>query len=118
MNKRTIEVLGLTELKRGEKNGRPWILSKVHANDENGQPITQDLKTFEDLAQGRLELFFKREEYQGETSFMVSTYEPKPRFENQSANASVASKEMNDKLDQIISMLQAKAPAQTSDLPF
>ena len=71
MQKRVLEVLGCVEKKRGEKNGRMWVLYAVHANDENGQPIQHELTSFDLLPEGRGEYYVQSKETQYGVQYSV-----------------------------------------------
>lgn len=51
---RTINVLRLEVLKTGRRNDKPWTLYKVHAEELDGTPIKDDLRTFDSLEAGEV----------------------------------------------------------------
>jgi len=65
MEVRTLNVLGCVEKKRGtSKQGRDWVLYAVQADDGNGNPIGEDLTSFQQLPVGVGEYQVEREENQ------------------------------------------------------
>ena len=79
--KKKITILGCIEKKRGisAKTGNPWTLYTVHANDENGQPITEELTSFNELPVGTGEYTVERRESQYGVQFTVN--KPSPMME-------------------------------------
>jgi len=71
MQQRTITVLGCVEKKRGEKNGRQWVLYNVHANDEQGQPIQHELVSFSEIPQGTGTYWIEVKESQFGTQYTI-----------------------------------------------
>jgi len=66
MPTRVLEVLMCSEERRGvsQKNGQEWVIYKVQANDENGQPISEKLQSFSDLPVGRGEYEIERRDHE------------------------------------------------------
>jgi hypothetical protein len=66
MEVRTLNVLSTVEKKRGvsAKTGRAWVLYAVQADDGNGNPIGEDLTSFQELPVGVGEYQVEREENQ------------------------------------------------------
>lgn len=52
---KVLEVLGCYEERSGisAKTGKPWTLYKVHANSEDGTPVEETLKSFNELPVGK-----------------------------------------------------------------
>jgi hypothetical protein len=71
MEQRTLNVLGCVEKKRGEKNGRQWVLYTVHANDEQGNPIQQELVSFSEIPQGLGQYWVEVRESQFGTQYTI-----------------------------------------------
>ena len=65
MEVRTLNVLGCVEKKRGtSKAGRDWVLYAVQADDGNGNPVGEDLTSFQELPVGIGEYQVERDENQ------------------------------------------------------
>lgn len=103
MQERTLEILGCIEDKRGisQKTGREWVLYQVHANDEQGNPIEQKLKSFDNLPQGKGTYYVEARESQYGTEYTVKrSLSPQDRQHN----------EVMQYLQKIVTMVQAMSP--------
>lgn len=74
MQEKVINILGCIEKKSGvSKAGRPYTIYQVHANDEQGQPIQQELTSFEELPQGQGKYWIEVKEGPYGTQYQVKT---------------------------------------------
>lgn len=66
MEVRTLNVLGCVEKKRGvsQKTGREWVLYAVQADDGNGNPIADELTSFQQIPVGVGEYQIEKDENQ------------------------------------------------------
>lgn len=64
MSTTTISVISTRVIKEGTSaQGRPWTLYEVTAVDRNGAPIEHQLKTFDNLPQGTVDVELERQEH-------------------------------------------------------
>jgi len=72
MAQRKLRLLGCTEAKRGiSKAGKEWTIYKVHAEDQNGVPIQEEMQSWENLPVGEGLFDVVREENQYGTRYTV-----------------------------------------------
>jgi len=75
----TIIVTDQTTIREGEKNGRAWHLRRVYATREDGSPIENNLKTFDDLPMNQpIEVEFEEGEYKGTKEYLLKDPNSKP----------------------------------------
>jgi len=80
-----LNVLGVVEKKSGvsQKTGKPYVIYTVHADDEAGNRITEELTSFEELPNGLGEYWVEKRESQYGVQYTVFTYPSKPNPERE-----------------------------------